>query len=137
MLSSHNKFLDAIANAYIQTIDIQRASINLDLSKITFSIIEKSGTIIFSIPDKALFQDLGRSRGAKRVPTNVLLNWMKKKGISTENNKVFAIQESIYKNGLKPKKYLDKSKNIADELSNEMLSFDFSELLNKEINKIN
>lgn len=51
----------------------------------------------------------GRRRGGKKVPINVLVEWIKQKGIETNNKKAvgiaFAIQKSIEKKGIPSKPY--------------------------------
>ena len=52
----------------------------------------------------------GRRKGAKPVPIPALVEWIKQKGIATNNKKVlgiaFAIQKSIEKKGIPSKQYV-------------------------------
>lgn len=129
-------FLTPIAKSYIQVIDFERNKLKLSPSDITFTTNEKTGEIDFSIPEKVIAQDTGRRAFARRVPTSILIVWMKKYGLNIENNNVFAIQEAIFKRGTKAKKFLEKSKNVGAEIANTTLSMNFSDLLNDKIKRI-
>ena len=129
-------FLSVIGRAYIANIDAVRKSMGMSESKIDYIENESNGTIIFSIPEKIIAEDKGRRAFAKKVPISNLIFWMKKEGISTENNLVYAIRESIYQNGIKAKNFLEKSKEQANETANVILSMNFSELLSNKIKSI-
>lgn len=73
--------------------------------------------------------DSGRKPKAKRVPIGDLIVWCKKKGLPSDNNTVYAIQQSIYNKGIPSKPifdFINKSvdmkwdKDWADELFNEI-----------------
>lgn len=71
----------------------------------------------------------GRKPQAKRVPIQDLIIWCNKKGIPADNGAVYAIQESIYKYGIKPRpimiyvyeKWDEMWSEWADELVTEIL----------------
>jgi len=135
-MRSRPDLLTPIAKSYIEVVNLERKSVNLPPSEMDFQVNEKTGEIKFIIPEKEIVQDSGRRSGARKVPTNVLIKWMKKSGITTENNKVFAIQQAIFKNGIRAKRYLEKSKESANEIVNEILSIDLSELLTEKIKEV-
>lgn len=68
--------------------------------------IEHKGDL-FSLIVTALnygeYVNTGRRKGAKRVPIPVLVEWIRQKGIATNNQKIlgiaFAIREKIYQEG--------------------------------------
>lgn len=41
------------------------------------------------------------------VPIKVLVDWAKKRGISTDNNTIYAIQRGIYNQGIEPRPIFD------------------------------
>jgi len=89
-----------------------------------------------SVSIKGIAEDKGRRAFTRKVPISNLIFWMKKEGISTENNLVYAIRESIYQNGIKAKNFLEKSKDQANETANVILSMNFSDLLTSKIKSI-
>jgi len=129
-------FLTVIGKAYVANIDSIRKSMGMSASNIDYIENESNGTIIFSVPEKIIAEDKGRRAFVQKVPIQSLINWMKKAGISTDNNLVYAIRESIYQNGIKAKNFLEKSKDQANESANVILSMNFSELLNSKIKSI-
>lgn len=129
------KFLDVIALAYIQNIDNVRRSMNMSESDIDYRTND-SGVIEFIIPVRVIAEDKGRSAFVRRVPTLNLIEWAKKKGVDSSNNTIFAIQESIYQNGIKGKKFLETAKESSNEIAVELLSMNFSELLTEKIKDI-
>jgi len=72
----------------------------------------------------------GRKPYAKRVPIQDLIVWCNKKGIQASNGIVYAIQDSIYKNGIKARPIMiyvfeewDKMwEDWSEELINEILA---------------
>lgn len=62
--------------------------------------------ILFSYNDYAEYIESGRKPYVKKVPINALIDWARRKGIPTDNNVLYAIRESIYKNGIKPRNIL-------------------------------
>lgn len=83
-------------------------------------------------PQYFQYVEEGRKPKTKKVPIEALIEWARKKGISTDNATLFSIQESIYKNGIKPRpvflsfeEYLEKgwetwSQNIFQALMEEI-----------------
>lgn len=73
----------------------------------------------------------GRKPFVKRVPINVIIDWMKRKNISNDVRVAWAIQQSIYYEGIKPRPiiiYFDKE---LDELMNEYLDKLFQAITNE------
>lgn len=73
----------------------------------------------------------GRKPKARKVPIENLISWIKKYKIGSGdiNNLAWAIQQGIYKNGIKGKAYADLVSDSVAELSSEQLSTVLSELL--------
>ena len=74
----------------------------------------------------------GRRSAVKKVPVMNLIDWMKKKNIvpkgsQTYNQLAFAISESIYKHGIKPKNYIDTIIQTTADLSAETLADNVAE----------
>jgi hypothetical protein len=61
-------------------------------------------SIIIEMNDYGRYVNTGRKRGAKKVPIKALIEWVKQKGIETNNKKAigvaFAIQKTIQKQGV-------------------------------------
>lgn len=72
---------------------------------------------IFSIyyNDYLEYIESGRRPKAKKVPIKDLIQWAKQKGIPTDNNTIYAIQQSIYNNGIPSKGVLEYFSRMLDE----------------------
>ena len=81
--------------------------------------------------DYYLWVSQGRKIGAKKVPVEDLIAWIKKKGIITTNinSTAFAIQRAIYKNGIKAKNYEDSVVDVSTELISEEIAEQLSEII--------
>lgn len=77
----------------------------------------------------------GRKIGAKKVPVEDLIAWIKDKGIITTNinSTAFAIQRAIYKNGIKAKNYEDSVVDVSIELISEEIAEQLSEIIVDDI----
>lgn len=94
-------------NVTLSKYDIEKGD-NIE-TKIEFPSIE------FIYPNYFEYVENGRRPKAKRVPIDALIEWAKKHNIPTDNSTLFAIQESIYKNGIRQKPvFLDFSKELDD-----------------------
>jgi hypothetical protein len=75
----------------------------------------------------------GRPPRARKVPVEDLIKWMKRKGIAPSkgdyNATAFAIQQAIYKNGLKPRPFV----NPIIETDLDIISEDFAYELSEDI----
>lgn len=60
-------------------------------------------TLNITMNDYGRWVNTGRRAGAKKIPVQVLVEWIKEKGIATNNKKIlgiaFAIQNKIHKEG--------------------------------------
>lgn len=60
-------------------------------------------TLLIEMLDYGKFVNTGRKKGARKVPIQALVDWIKQKGIATNNKKAlgiaFAIQKTIEKEG--------------------------------------
>lgn len=74
-------------------------------------------SILFSYNDYAEYVENGRRPHARKVPIEALVEWAKRKGIPSDNRTLYAIRESIYKNGIKPRNILT---TFYDAIDNEM-----------------
>ena len=66
----------------------------------------------------AKWVDVGRRKGAKRVPLKALLKWVRTRGITPDNggsekSLAFAIQTNIFKEGIKPANFIDEAQSKA------------------------
>jgi len=63
-----------------------------------------STDLVVTMQDYGKYVNTGRKRGAAKVPIKALVEWIKQKGIETNNKKVlgmaFAIQKTIEKQGI-------------------------------------
>ena len=61
----------------------------------------------------AIFINKGRKPGTKRVPIDAIIGWIRERGLAGGFGDVeslaFAIQQSIYKNGIKPTPIIDQT----------------------------
>jgi predicted transcriptional regulator len=80
-------------------------------NSITFEI-DKKGNILFSYADQGDFVESGRRKGAKPPPTQVILKWIKQKGLGqwrddkgryiSNKSQAYLIARSISRKGIKP-----------------------------------
>lgn len=80
----------------------------------------------------------GRRPLARKVPVEVLLKWMRRKGIKprhgqTYNSLAFAIQNSIYKSGIKAKEIIDPIINVTIDILAEYIAEDLADQTAEEI----
>ena len=80
----------------------------------------------------------GRKRGIKKVPITALIQYIKDKGISprsgqTINQLAFAIQNSIYRQGINPKNFEDKVSDNALDVASEGLAEGLAESIADEL----
>ncbi len=81
--------------------------------------------------DYYLFVSTGRKPRARKVPINDLITWIKSKGIASSNvnNIAWAIQTSIFKNGIKGKNYITRLEDTVADSSSELLATALSEAI--------
>lgn len=130
-------------------VNIKQMLIDLlvDLNKVTVLALEQSGVKRSSDLSKSLkyiptkdgiqlevayyysYVSDGRRRYVKKVPIEALIKFIKQNGISprpgqTISGLAYAIQTSIYKEGIKGKNYMDKVANVAGFVSQEEIATD-------------
>lgn len=73
-------------------------------------------TLTITMNDYGRWVNTGRRKGAKKVPIPALVEWIKQKGIATNNKKVlgiaFAIQKTIEKQGIPTNNSRAKGKRV-------------------------
>ena len=76
------------------------------ISSLDYNVEESllSTDLLITMQDYGSYVNRGRKRGAAKVPIQALVEWIKQKGIETNNKKVlgmaFAIQKTIEKQGI-------------------------------------
>lgn len=63
--------------------------------------------IEFIYPQYFDYVESGRRPKVRKVPINALIEWAKKRNIPTDNSTLYAIQQSIYNNGISPRPITD------------------------------
>ena len=106
---------------------------NSDLIKST-EVIWKNNAFVMIANDYFEYASGGRRPRARKVPIKDLLSWIKQYGIrpragQTTNQLAFAIQQSIYKNGIKKKNYADPVEETLTDLSAEATAEVLSEVI--------
>lgn len=98
---------------------------------------KKEGLFEMIANDYYLYQSTGRRAGARKVPISDLITWIKEKGIGfgNINSLAFAIQTSIYKNGIKGKNYIDPVEEVVADTSEVKLADGLEEALLEAIDK--
>jgi hypothetical protein len=81
---------------------------------------------------------LGRKPRARKVPVEALIKWLKKKGIEprgkqTYNSLAFAIQNGIYKSGIKARNFVDPIVEFSLDTLSEFIAEEFSILICDEL----
>lgn len=100
----------------------------------------ESNAFIYYALDYFKWVALGRRPLARKVPIEPLIRWMKRKGIQprgrqTYNSVAFAIQNAIYKSGIKARNYVDPIVEFSLETISESIVVEFSILAADEIVK--
>jgi len=81
----------------------------------------KDDAFVLVANDYFKYIDSGRRPRARKVPVEYLIKWMRKKGIKprrgqTINSLAYAIQNGIYKAGIRAKKLLDPIINVTMDI---------------------
>lgn len=136
--------LQAIAETIKEFITASAVKYNLQNSKAVANIkVTVSGSIItIEAPSYVKFIQSGRRSGSLvgvRLPIEVLIKWLKKKGVSGNlNNIAWAIQNSIFIRGIKtatpPRPFLDEALEDSNQEVNELLSLNLENLINTIFN---
>lgn len=104
----YSKVQELIVMALNEQVKVEAAAEDLsDYEQVSCKL--EGGKIVFEMPEKYRYVRFGRSAGSgrgSRVPIEQLVKWIRDKGISPSNGKsinslAYAIQQSIYVNGIK------------------------------------
>lgn len=91
----------------------------------------KNDSFIMLANDYFQYVAKGRPPKARKVPVEDLIKWMKKKGIAPSkgdyNATAFAIQQTIYRNGLKPRPFINPIIETDLDIISEDLAYELSE----------
>lgn len=139
--------LDAIVETIKEAITVSAVEYGLSNSNLLkeIEVIPNYSTMSISLitPDYLQYVEAGSKKGSLKgvkVPTTVLIKWLKTKGVSGKlNNIAFAIQRKIYKVGrgeIKPRPFVsDALESVESEVA-ELLSIGFSDLIDSKLKKI-
>jgi hypothetical protein len=122
--------LGQIAKLLTASIQASLAEVKLDntgLQKSVESKVVGGDTITAYMADYGRYVISGRRPFARKVPISALLKWIAQKGISSSNPRLssnrlaFAIQNAIYKNGIRGRDFLtpavgDEFLQVSEEL---------------------
>lgn len=117
-----------LSNLFKELADFLEIGLNQELKQLGYPqsaqiVLNKNGQIEILVPDYFKFIESGRKPKAKKVPIQALIRWAKKNNITNVNRAVWAIQQSIYNKGIKPK---PSYKKAIDDL---LLQYDFSKVI--------
>lgn len=109
-------------------ITMTRKGIDVDsdlIKSFEFDIIH--GRLQIKANEYFKYVDKGRRAGTDKVPITPLIRWMRKyrvrpKSGQTYTQLAYAIQQSIYKSGIRGKHYLDKLYDVYGDVTEEQLS---------------
>lgn len=134
-IKSIDKAIKYIAEEYLQIFkDVVDSTIgkNTNLSKESEVTINEGDTYIINLEvnDYIQYIESGRKPHAKKVPIKELREWAKRRGIDTDNSTLYAIQQSIYNEGIKPRNIIDLMYNNLDKNIDKMFDMIFEEINN-------
>jgi hypothetical protein len=100
--------------------------------------VYKDQAFVLIANDYMKWVDRGRRPGVRKVPIEPLIKWMKKKGIrprgkQTYNSLAFAIQNAIFKSGIKAKKIFDPIIEYSIDAIGEWIVAEFTPIIAEEI----
>ena len=94
----------------------------------------KDNLFILIFPDYVEYVNSGRRANAKMPPTEAIIDWCRKKGISTDNSTVWRIRQGIAREGIAPRPILDQIFKLAEEdWNNEWSDKLFNEIIQELI----
>jgi hypothetical protein len=98
---------------------------------------QKDGVFVLIANDYYSYVSTGRKPRARKVPIVDLIKWIKEKRIRTGNinSLAFAIQTSIYKHGIKGKKYADEVEDTVADVSEIKIADGLEDALVESIDK--
>lgn len=131
----NTKLLQAIGEAYVEHLQAELIIIGLKDSNIINNISYKinNNTIEIILPDYSQYIESGRRANTKRVPIQILLKWMIRKGIPNSIKIAFAIQTKIFKVGIRPRPFIENSINKTDENIENLIKLYVDNVINAEI----
>lgn len=136
------KALKEIAYEYLalfRSIIKEKVGSNTDIAEDAIVEINENNDgflIDLTINDYILYIEQGRRKHARKVPIDELRDWARKRGIKTDNSTLYAIQQSIYNEGIKGKNIMtDFFDNIDRNIDSQLFDKIF-EALNIELEKI-
>ena len=102
------------------------------------SSVHNQGTEVYKLMynDYLQYIESGRKPFARKVPIQPLIDWMHRKHISNDNRVAWAIRESIYQVGIKPRPILSPLETLLDDRWDNVWSDDIFNEITKELNKI-
>lgn len=108
---------------------------NSDLVK-TIEYEYKDDMFVLIANDYYVWVSTGRKRNVRKVPINDLIKWIKDKRIPIRgsiNSTAYSIQNAIYKNGIKAKKFQDPVVEVSSDMLAEYSAEELSELIVNEL----
>ena len=135
--------LQAVAKALTVSLQATLADLNLDntgLQKSIESEVSGGDTVTAYMIEYGRYVISGRRKFVKKVPIAALLKWISEKGLKprvagmTTNSLAFAIQNAIYKNGIKGRDFITPSLDddflaLAEKLLLDALEQEFDQVL--------
>lgn len=114
----------------------------------TTVIVDSTPSIKIDTQDYFKYFNGGRKPGAKKVPIKVILLWIKRKNIRPRNSKgqfksmtlnqlAYAIQQSIFKIGIRPRNIVQKTLRDIDTLYKNNLEPEIGKLIDSLFDQFN
>lgn len=133
------KFNDDLVDAVKATMISKGVDKSSDLVK-SIEFKQVNGVFQMLANDYYEYVSTGRRRGARKVPIIDLVNWIKDQGIRPRrgqslNQLAFAIQTSIFRNGIKGKKYIDAVEDVVGDVAELKLGEGIEKALLEELDK--
>lgn len=118
--------LDTMTNA-VKAVLKQRGVENNSKLMNSIEFVEVEGAFVLLANDYYEYLSTGRKPKARKVPITDLIEWIKRNTITPKagqsiNQLAFAIQTSIYKNGIKGKSYIDPVTEVSLDIAEEGVS---------------
>ena len=122
-----NKYDKAILDELTKATKVVMAKKGVERNSNLLKTVEwekKQNGFVLLANDYYQYVSSGRKRGARKVPITDLIPWIKKYNIrptagQTINQLAFAIQSSIYKSGIRGKKFEDPVENVTLDMITE------------------
>ena len=121
---------DIFQNA-LKNVNLEDSNLYKDLK---VEVNENSDIFKVLYNDYLEYIESGRKPKAKKVPIKNIIEWCKRKGIGSDNNTAYAIQQSIYMKGIKPKYILSNVDKTLDLTFFKKWSDDIFQEIIKKIN---